>query len=84
MQMPCYCLKKFDGGPVFFKHFSALLVKRFIYGKRDVRMLFCQVILPVLLVVLGLGLLQLRPGFNQVRQQHHVSQHSVIVFNINS
>ena len=77
-------LKEADGGPVFFKHFSALLVKRFIYGKRDVRMLFCQVILPVLLVVLGLGLLQLRPGFNQVRQQHHVSQHSVIVFNINS
>lgn len=49
----------------FWKHFWALLQKRFIYGKRDRRMLLCQVILPVTLVVLGLGLLQLRPDFNQ-------------------
>lgn len=49
----------------FVKHFRALFLKRFIYGKRDVKMLFCQVILPVLLVVLGLGLLQLRPDFDQ-------------------
>lgn len=54
-------------GTLFFKHFRALFAKRFIYGKRDMRMLFCQVIVPVVLVVLGLGLLQLRPGFNQVR-----------------
>ena len=55
-----------DEGTLFFKHFSALFKKRFIYGKRDMRMLFCQVVVPVVLVVLGLGLLQLRPGFNQV------------------
>mmetsp|Transcript_26423 Transcript_26423/g.39214 ORF Transcript_26423/g.39214 Transcript_26423/m.39214 type:complete len:1955 (+) Transcript_26423:136-6000(+) len=50
---------------VFFKHFRALFLKRVIYGKRDRRMFICQVVLPVLLVVLGLGLLQLQPGFNQ-------------------
>jgi ATP-binding cassette, subfamily A (ABC1), member 3 len=50
---------------VFFKHFRALFMKRFIYGKRDRRMFLCQIVLPVLLVVLGLGLLQLQPDFNQ-------------------
>jgi energy-coupling factor transporter ATP-binding protein EcfA2 len=56
------------GGSLFVKHFGALFVKRFIYGKRDMKMLFCQVVLPVMLVVLGLGLLQLRPGFDQVNE----------------
>ena len=50
---------------VFFKHFRALFMKRFIYGKRDRRMFLCQIVLPVLMVVLGLGLLQLEPDFNQ-------------------
>jgi ATP-binding cassette subfamily A (ABC1) protein 3 len=56
-----------NDGNLFAKHFRALFLKRYIYGKRDMRMLFCQVILPVMLVVLGLGLLQLRPGFDQVK-----------------
>lgn len=55
-----------NDGHLFAKHFRALFLKRFIYGKRDMKMLFCQVVLPVMLVVLGLGLLQLRPGFDQV------------------
>lgn len=52
-------------GRVFLKHFSAMLVKRGIYGKRDRRMLVCQLVLPVLLVVVGLSLLLIEPNFNQ-------------------
>lgn len=54
-----------DDSVVFFKHFRALFMKRFIYGKRDRRMFVCQIVLPVMLVILGLGLLQLQPDFNQ-------------------
>ncbi len=43
-----------DNVSVFFKHFKALFWKRFIYGKRDKRMFLCQLVMPVLLVVLGL------------------------------
>jgi hypothetical protein len=50
---------------VFTKHFSALFLKRFIYGKRDKRMFLCQIVLPAILVILGLSLLLLEPDFNQ-------------------
>ncbi|CAE7395821.1 ABCA1, partial [Symbiodinium microadriaticum] len=50
---------------VFYKHFRALFLKRFIYGKRDRRMFLCQIVLPVLMVVLGLGLLQLTRDYDQ-------------------
>lgn len=53
------------GFVTFIKHFKALFTKRFIYGKRDKRMVMCQLVLPVLLVTLGLGLLLLEPGQNQ-------------------
>ena len=49
----------------FLKHFSALLVKRFQYGKRDKQMMLCQCILPFVVVIVGLSLLLLRPNLNQ-------------------
>ena len=56
-----------EGGMLktFVYHFAALFQKRFIYGKRDKRMILCQVILPFIVVVLGLSLLLLRPDLNQ-------------------
>mmetsp|Transcript_62430 Transcript_62430/g.122842 ORF Transcript_62430/g.122842 Transcript_62430/m.122842 type:complete len:2323 (-) Transcript_62430:80-7048(-) len=52
-------------GGLFCAHFSALLAKRAIYAKRDRRMIFCQLILPVFLVLLGVTILLIKPGLNQ-------------------
>ncbi len=49
----------------FIKHFQTMFLKRYINGRRDKRMVLCQLVLPVALVVLGLGLLLLRPSFDQ-------------------
>eukprot|EP00981_Chlorochromonas_danica_P003709 scaffold684_cov167-Ochromonas_danica.AAC.8 len=53
------------GKDLFFTHFSALLIKRFIYAKRDQRMLICQLVLPIILVVIGLSILLIKPNLNQ-------------------
>jgi ATP-binding cassette subfamily A (ABC1) protein 3 len=50
---------------LFCTHFSALLTKRAIYAKRDRRMIFCQLVLPVLLVLLGVAILLVKPNLNQ-------------------
>eukprot|EP01038_Epipyxis_sp_PR26KG_P005748 gene5748-7937_t len=50
---------------LFVKHFVALFIKRAIYAKRDRRMLVCQLVLPVLLVIAGLSLLLIRPNLSQ-------------------
>lgn len=49
----------------FYFHFIALLYKRFVYGKRDRGIVICQIILPVLLVILGLGLLLVTANVSQ-------------------
>jgi ATP-binding cassette subfamily A (ABC1) protein 3 len=49
----------------FLKHFKALFQKRYIYGKRDKRMVFCQILLPFIVVVIGLSLLLIRPNTSQ-------------------
>jgi ATP-binding cassette subfamily A (ABC1) protein 3 len=49
----------------FVKHFVALTIKRAIYGKRDIRMIICQLVLPIILVVIGLSVLLLQPNYNQ-------------------
>ncbi len=49
----------------FLAHFKALFMKRAIYGRRDQRMLICQLVLPVMLVILGLGILLIRPSIAQ-------------------
>jgi ATP-binding cassette subfamily A (ABC1) protein 3 len=54
-----------SGWSAFRWHCRALFIKRAIIGKRDQRMVLCQLILPVMLVVLGLGLLMIRPDLNQ-------------------
>ena len=43
---------KFD---VFRMHFTALCVKRFIYFKRDFKGLFCEVVLPIIIITIGLA-----------------------------
>jgi ATP-binding cassette subfamily A (ABC1) protein 3 len=50
---------------LFWKHFQALLIKRAIYAKRDKRMLLCQLVIPVVLVIIGLSLLMIQPDFSQ-------------------
>ena len=40
---------------VFAMHFWALSLKRFIYFKRDYKGLFCEVVLPILIIVIGLS-----------------------------
>ena len=52
-------------GGLFCNHFTALLSKRAIYAKRDRRMLCCQLVLPVLLVLLGVTLLLIKPNVDQ-------------------
>lgn len=49
----------------FLKHFKALFQKRYIYGKRDKRMVFCQILLPFIVVVIGLSLLLIKPNTSQ-------------------
>jgi hypothetical protein len=58
-------IEKDSSFSVFSKHFSALFLKRYIYGKRDSRMFLCQMVLPAILVILGLSLLLLQPDQNQ-------------------
>ncbi len=53
------------GGKTFRKHFSALLIERAIYAKRDTRMIVCQLILAVILVIFGLSLLLIKLDLNQ-------------------
>jgi ATP-binding cassette, subfamily A (ABC1), member 3 len=53
------------GGGMFTRHFFALLAKRAIYARRDRRMIFCQLVLPVLLVVIGVSILLVQPDYSQ-------------------
>jgi ATP-binding cassette subfamily A (ABC1) protein 3 len=50
---------------LFWNHFRALLIKRAIYAKRDKRMIICQLVLPVILVIIGLSLLLIQPDLSQ-------------------
>ena len=50
---------------VFMQHFHALLIKRVIYGKRDRRMFCCQLVLPIIVVILGFCILLLQPSLQQ-------------------
>ena len=45
---------------LFRMHFGALCTKRFIYFKRDLKGVFCEVILPIIIVTAGLGLTRIR------------------------
>lgn len=39
---------------LFFIHFWALLVKRFIYFIRDIKGVICEIIIPIIIITLGL------------------------------
>ncbi|CAI5718847.1 unnamed protein product [Peronospora effusa] len=45
-------------GSIFMIHLRALVLKRFRYAKRDKKMIFYSLALPILLLLIGLGLLQ--------------------------
>ena len=45
------------GWGVFFRHLSALLRKRAQYATRDSRAIICQLVLPILLIAIGMGLI---------------------------
>jgi ATP-binding cassette subfamily A (ABC1) protein 3 len=48
-----------DQGVLFFTHTAVLLQKRMRYFKRDLRSLCCEIFLPCLVVVCGLGLMSI-------------------------
>ena len=50
---------------MFFTHFRALFIKRYIYGKRDRRMVCCQLVLPIFLFIIGLCILLIVPNYTQ-------------------
>lgn len=54
-----------DKYSTLFSHFWASFMKRFIYGKRDGRVLICQLILPIVLVAVGLSILLIIPNLTQ-------------------
>ncbi|EAR86885.2 ABC transporter family protein (macronuclear) [Tetrahymena thermophila SB210] len=41
---------------LFFIHLKALIIKRLIYFKRDIRSLLCEIVLPCIVVIFGLSL----------------------------
>lgn len=63
-EIPKGCCE-FESDSIFVKHMIALFQKRIVYAKRDTRMICCQLILPVLLVILGVSLLLVKPDLNQ-------------------
>ena len=42
---------------IFWTHFFALVLKRILYFKRDIRGLFCEIIIPCFVVAGGLSIL---------------------------
>ena len=44
-------------GSLFGSHFAALLVKRFRSTKRDVKTLVCEILIPIILIIIGLSLM---------------------------
>eukprot|EP00743_Colponemidia_sp_Colp-15_P004647 GILK01005008.1.p1 GENE.GILK01005008.1~~GILK01005008.1.p1 ORF type:complete len:2608 (-),score=498.63 GILK01005008.1:139-7962(-) len=53
-----YSVANHDPGNMFFKHMRALVKKRYIYSKRDWKALFYELIIPVIVLIAGLGLLK--------------------------
>ncbi|CAG9318442.1 unnamed protein product [Blepharisma stoltei] len=50
-------------GSLFFKHFFALLKKRILWSKRDVKSLIFEIFIPIILVIIGLGLMLIAKRF---------------------
>jgi len=48
----------------WWRHFKALLVKRWHIQKRDKKALVCQFLVPLILLTLGLGILRIPPNFD--------------------
>ena len=71
---------------IFFTHFTALVLKRFHYFKRDRRGLICEVFLPILIILLGLGLLNIQIPIQDpyLPLTSNIFQKSPINFLINS
>eukprot|EP00742_Colponemidia_sp_Colp-10_P004062 GILJ01004335.1.p1 GENE.GILJ01004335.1~~GILJ01004335.1.p1 ORF type:complete len:1795 (+),score=302.12 GILJ01004335.1:677-5386(+) len=53
-----YSVANHDPGNMFFKHMRALVKKRYIYSKRDWKALFYELVIPVIVLIAGLGLLK--------------------------
>jgi hypothetical protein len=48
----------------FSRHFYALLIKRWNITKRDKKAFCCQFLVPIILLIFGLGLLRIPPNFD--------------------
>lgn len=45
---------------IFFKHTKALMLKRLRIFRRDLMQLFCEVLLPIIIIIAGLGMLTIK------------------------
>ena len=45
---------------MFFKHFAAVFIKRFHYSKRDKKGFFCEIMLPIIMVIFGLAIMTIK------------------------
>ena len=77
----------------FIPHFIASFKKRLIYGKRDTKMLICQLILPVLIIIIGFSILLifantkqpdliLAPNNNQYNPTFNTNEQNYVPFTI--
>ena len=39
---------------IFFSHFAGLFIKRYHYSKRDKKGILCEIVVPIIMVLLGL------------------------------
>ncbi|CAG9334834.1 unnamed protein product [Blepharisma stoltei] len=57
-------------GSLFFSHFWALLKKRVFWSKRDMRSLVYEIFVPIILVIVGLGLMKIGDNFPPTDKKH--------------
>ncbi|CAG9334832.1 unnamed protein product [Blepharisma stoltei] len=56
-------------GSLFFSHFWTLLKKRVFWSKRDIKSLVYEIFVPIVLVIVGLGLMKIRDGFPPINKK---------------
>ena len=59
---------------IFFRHVYAILYGRFFLAIRDIRSLFCQIILPALFALIGLIVIQLVLNVNNPKIEMSINQ----------
>ena len=53
-------IREKNSSKIFWMHFGALVRKRFLYFKRDLKSLLCEILLPILIVWIGLAVTRIQ------------------------